>query len=154
MSRCRLHGARNGTALQVRTGAQAGPHAAAPAALLPAGSAKPQVRLEGGPSAREGRVEMMVNGTWRTVCDPGPDSMSGSRNIMEISGDKAAGVATTVCRQLRYGGGAPRHGFYGAGAPPAVAYAECRGSEAGLLGCSLEPADGCPLPLSVACAGE
>ena len=44
------------------------------------------IRLQGGNSLREGRVEICKNQTWGTVCDDGWDTND----------------ATVACRQLRY----------------------------------------------------
>ena len=65
-----------------------------------AGAAAGDVRLVGGATAQEGRVEIHHDGTWATVCDDGfsPEN------------------AVVVCRQLGYAGGAPhRRAAFGEG---------------------------------------
>lgn len=81
------------------------------------------VRLVGGATDSEGRVEVYDNGAWGTVCDDSWDVTD-------------AGV---VCRQLGYRGAtsAPREAFFGAGSG-SIYYDEvaCTGSEARLVDCS------------------
>ena len=50
------------------------------------------LRLVGGRSSNEGRVEICMNGVWGTVCDNGWD----------INGGWDSNDAQVVCRQLGY----------------------------------------------------
>ena len=67
-----------------------------------------QIRLAGGDSSTEGRVEILHAGVWGTICDDG----------------WGASEAQTVCRQLGYSGGIPVGGrdvsdrFFGEGSGP------------------------------------
>ena len=81
------------------------------------------VRLEGGSSYNEGRVEVYYNGEWGTVCDDGWD-------------DTNAGV---VCRQLGFGslGTSYSGAYFGQGSGPIwLDNVECTGNELTLVSCS------------------
>ena len=80
------------------------------------------IRLLGGSSYKEGRVEVYYNGEWGTVCDDGWD-------------DTDAGV---VCRQLGFGssGTSYSNAYYGEG--PGSIWLDnikCMGSESTLVSC-------------------
>ena len=80
------------------------------------------VRLVGGDSAAEGRVELLFDGMWGTVCDH--------------SWDLAA--ASVVCRQLGYPSAiaAKKSAFYGPGGLPILMdNVACSGNENRLLDC-------------------
>lgn len=112
-----------------------------------------EVRLAGGPTKYEGRVEVKLNGTWVAA--------SG-----EIGG---AGAAAVVCRQLGLAGGVTRGGnAYGGATPacaggmvdggctPTVDYRDvsCKGTEASLSECSWTTRSMLAEALGVACDGE
>ena len=81
------------------------------------------VRLVGGDTLLEGRVEIFLLGQWGTVCDYNWDFSD----------------ATVVCRQLGYAIAveAPRSAFFGAGSGPSWYYSvNCRGTELTLNQCS------------------
>jgi len=82
------------------------------------------IRLRGGSSVREGRVEICVEGRWGTICDYSWDSRD----------------ASVVCRQLGYPSLGPvpyRNAFYGRGSGPIwLQYLSCTGNETNLLNCS------------------
>jgi len=99
--------------------------AACPAGVVPRDSL--ELRLVGGPSKREGRVEARLGGSagkWGPICN---------RNHLT---DMAS--ARVICRQLGFDGPVAVRGaaFYGNGsAPPVLEIARCRGSEGGLHAC-------------------
>ena len=81
------------------------------------------VRLVGGDSLLEGRVEIFLLGQWGTVCDYNWDFAD----------------ATVVCRQLGYPRAieAPRYAAFGAGSGPSWYYSlYCSGTERNLTECS------------------
>ena len=80
------------------------------------------VRLVGGSSYNEGRVEVNYNGEWGTVCDDGWSSTD-------------AGV---VCRQLGFGSYGRSYGgaYFGQGSGPIwLDNIQCGGSESTLASC-------------------
>ena len=80
------------------------------------------IRLVGGSSYNEGRVEMNYNGEWGTVCDEGWD-------------DTDAGV---VCRQLGFGSSGTAIGSAGFGQGSGSIWLDsvtCTGSESTLASC-------------------
>ena len=81
------------------------------------------IRLVGGSSYNEGRVEVNYNGEWGTVCDDGWDSTD----------------ANVVCRQLGFGysGTAIGSAYYGQGSGPILLdNITCTGNEPTLVNCS------------------
>ncbi len=95
----------------------------APNPLLVTLSLPVPLRLVGGSSEAEGRVEVFHSGRWGTVCDRGWDLQD----------------ATVVCRQLGYGTavGALGSAVFGSGSGP-IWYdnVNCSGSEASLTQCA------------------
>ena len=86
-------------------------------------SAEGTVRLVGGATPLEGRVEIFLLGQWGTVCHYHWDLAD----------------ATVVCRQLGYlrAVGAPRNSFFGAGSGPSwYNYVGCIGTEMHLTECN------------------
>ena len=91
----------------------------------PCDSDAPDVRLVGGSSSLEGRVEVLLDGMWGTVCDDlwGLDD------------------AVVVCRQLGYPSviAARTSAFYGAGSFSIVmADVVCSGNESRLQDCQFD----------------
>ena len=85
-------------------------------------ASQPLIRLVGGSSYNEGRVEVNYNGEWGTVCDDGWD-------------DTDAGV---VCRQLGFGSSGTAIGSAGFGqgsGPIWLDSVTCTGSELTLASC-------------------
>ena len=81
------------------------------------------VRLVGGNTLLEGRVEVFLLGQWGTVCDYNWDFLD----------------AIVVCRQLGnlQAAEAPRSAFFGAGSGPSWYYSVyCTGTERNLTECS------------------
>ena len=86
-------------------------------------AAEGSVRLVGGDTLLEGRVEVFLLGQWGTVCDYNWDFAD----------------ATVVCHQLDYAKAiaAPRSSFFGAGSGPSWYYSlYCTGRERNLAECS------------------
>ena len=81
------------------------------------------IRLVGGATASEGRIEIYLNGVWGTVCDDSWDNFD----------------AVVVCRQLGYSTAISAHGsaYFGEGTG-AIHYGNisCTGTEADLADCS------------------
>ena len=86
-------------------------------------AAEGAVRLVGGDSLLEGRVEIFLLGQWGTVCDERWDHID----------------AIVVCRQLGYPRAveAPRSAYFGAGSGPSwYSSVRCAGTEHNLTECS------------------
>ena len=86
------------------------------------GGGSDELRLVGGASSRDGRVEILHAGQWGTVCDDSWDALD----------------AQVVCRQLGYRGGtAYQGGTYGEGVDPILMDdVACTGAEARLDQCA------------------
>lgn len=109
------------------------------------------MRLTGGPSNREGQLEVQLTagGKWGSVC--------GSSWVEDV-----AAAARVTCRHLGMGGGVPRMGgLYtpegSSDVPPALTSVRCSGNETELAACSFagtgEPTCSYPGALGVACEG-
>ncbi|XP_056014421.1 deleted in malignant brain tumors 1 protein-like [Ostrea edulis] len=81
------------------------------------------IRLSNGSSAADGRIEVLINGTWGAVCYPNRDYS----------------VVNVVCRQLGYQGGIPTPSdvFGGINGQTWLHRIRCTGQEASLLDCPL-----------------
>ena len=94
-----------------------------PSSILDAVQAPPPLRLVGGTTRYEGRVEVYLQGVWSTVCDDYWDSLD----------------ATVVCRQLGLspvGAVALTNAAFGQGTGPIVLdNVQCTGSELYLTSC-------------------
>ncbi|XP_071839533.1 scavenger receptor cysteine-rich domain-containing protein DMBT1-like isoform X3 [Apostichopus japonicus] len=80
------------------------------------------IRLVNGSDANSGRVEVLINGTWGTVCD----------DLWDLED------ATVICRQLGYPGAneAYRSSFFGQGSDPIwLDNVECSGKESHISEC-------------------
>lgn len=77
------------------------------------------VRLVGGGSPLQGRLEVNFGGTWGAVCATGFDNSD----------------AVVVCRQLRLAGGVASGRFKRGTLPFSIAGVRCSGKETGLSGC-------------------
>ncbi|KAL4436061.1 hypothetical protein ABPG77_005509 [Micractinium sp. CCAP 211/92] len=83
------------------------------------------VRLVGGSTKRQGRLEVLQKGLWRTVCDDGADS----------------GLASVVCKQLGLPSNPGRNTtvggvYYGQGSGGLPIYLHCTGTETSWEQCS------------------
>ena len=105
------------------------------------------VRLAGGPSEAEGRVEVYINGEWGTVCRVSWDALD----------------SRVVCQQLGYKGvnhtfsDTSQHNFGEGTGQSWLTDLRCTGSEANLLQCPHGGfGSGCPhsYDVGVACANE
>ena len=95
------------------------------------------VRLVGGATPLEGRVEVFVLGQWGTVCSRAHYHYY-YRYTYGFYWDLAD--ATVVCRQLGYlrAVGAPRSAIFGAGSGPSwYSHVRCAGTEMNLTECNL-----------------
>ena len=80
------------------------------------------MRLVGGPGPQSGRMEVLHNGAWGTVC---------SYDNWDLQ------EATVVCRQLGYGRAVAALVEYGGGSGPIwYGNVRCNGSEASLTQCA------------------
>ena len=80
------------------------------------------VRLVGGSTSSEGRVEVYYSGQWRSVCG--------------TSSSFATDEATTVCRDLGYNRLVSRTTIY-YGSRSGAAYISCSGSQSSVIQCSI-----------------
>ena len=79
------------------------------------------IRIVGGSNEREGRVEIIYQGIWGTICDDGWDDID----------------AAVVCRELGYShGNATRQAQFGSGTGPVwLRQVGCLGNESKLSHC-------------------
>ena len=89
-----------------------------------------EIRLAGGSNVLQGRVEIMYQGIWGTICDDGWDDND----------------ATVVCRELGYShGNATRQAQFGSGTGPVwLRQVGCNGSESKLSHCTHTGASNTP----------
>lgn len=129
-----------------------------------------EVRLAGGLTPQDGRVEVRVDGEWRSVCANLP--FDATKHQDAWTRVRAARAARAVCRSLGLRSGTPQGPVYGLAPPAALTNLACTGEEASLSQCSFtrpsvacqyEPkwvysGSGAPTNqtayLAVACAGE
>lgn len=115
------------------------------------------VRLAGGPSPAEGRLEVQLGDRWGLVRSNSWNGYMASYSPADVA---SLAAAATVCAQLGFGGGALRGAaFYGAGALQEVlAVPQCPPGAASLADCGLfrhEPAEvDVDYVTAVACHGE
>lgn len=144
-------------------------HVLPPAPVPPAAGASPisEVRLVGGLTLQDGRVEVRVGGgPWGSVCANIPYDATKHQDVWTLV--RATRVARAVCRSLGLRGGTPQGPVYGAAPPAVLTNLACSGEEGSLSQCSFtRPGVGCqykptwlrsdgdaPSYFSVACAGE
>ncbi|XP_072024719.1 scavenger receptor cysteine-rich domain-containing protein DMBT1-like [Amphiura filiformis] len=84
------------------------------------------IRLVGGLNEFEGRVEVLYNGIWGSVCDDGWDLNEASVACRQLGFDKAVGAPTSA--------------FFGESSGPILLdQVECSGTESGLTTCNRNP---------------
>ncbi|EFN56568.1 hypothetical protein CHLNCDRAFT_144239 [Chlorella variabilis] len=95
------------------------------------------VRLVGGGSPLQGRLETNFGGTWGAVCSIGFDVKD----------------ALVVCRQLRLAGGAVSAKFTVGALPYALGNMQCHGDETSLAGCRFKTTNRCKggRPVGIIC---
>ena len=82
---------------------------------------KVEVRLNGGRDPREGRLEVLHDGAWRSVCGAGFNHVA----------------ATVVCNMLGFGHvGRPTRNNYGDGPGPLLQSVQCNGTEKSIVECA------------------
>lgn len=98
------------------------------------------VRLVGGGSPLQGRLETNFGGTWGAVCSIGFDVKD----------------ALVVCRQLRLAGGAVSAKFTVGALPYALGNMQCHGDETSLAGCRFKTTNRCKggRPVGIICRSE
>lgn len=108
-------------------------------------------RLVGGAGHHEGRVEVFIQGAWRSVCHSWTQVVYGQQYFFD---DAAAGI---VCRQLGYLSGPPvvhKPDFFAGPAGPSSTLALtafCEGGEAALINCPYSLEETCTDHAAVTC---
>lgn len=130
-----------------------------PAMLAGSSRALPHIRLAGGASAREGRLEAQLpDGRWGSVCEQDGYVVDQPPGSSRFPVESAAKVA---CAQLGFSGGVVRDAaFYGTGLSPVAADLRCSSTAPTLTACSFagpeldrgQCGDG-HIQVAVACAG-